>query len=250
MAENKKSVLLYCDLIHTVESLSDIEAGLLFKHYLRYVNDLNPQAPDRITQITFEPIKQQLKRDLKKWEGTKEEKSVSGTLGNLKRWNNDLYLKVISKEMQIEDAIVIAKRRKESHTDKKTSLTDENVSHRVAKIAVTDTVTVTDTVKVKEREKILAPNFFYIGTELFKMSVSQYLKIEHEETLNIWKMKNKEVDIEKVFEIIDKDVGKTFGDYNHPLNFFRATARELNSKKPFQKQEVKVVATGNYGPRR
>lgn len=68
MAENKKSVLLYCDIIHTVKELSDEEAGKLFKHYLEYINDLNPSAPDKLTQIVFEPIKQNLKRDLKKWE--------------------------------------------------------------------------------------------------------------------------------------------------------------------------------------
>lgn len=74
MAENKKSVLLYCDIIHTVKELSNEEAGLLFKHYLEYINDLNPTPPDKLTQIVFEPIKQNLKRDLKKWE-TKSKKN-------------------------------------------------------------------------------------------------------------------------------------------------------------------------------
>ena len=72
MAENKKSVLLYCDIIHTVKELSDIEAGRLFKHYLAYINDLNPIPIDKLTQIVFEPIKQNLKRDLEKW----NEKSI------------------------------------------------------------------------------------------------------------------------------------------------------------------------------
>ena len=67
MAENKKSVLLYCDIIHTVKELSDEEAGILFKHYLAYINDQNPTPKDKLTQIVFEPIKQNLKRDLEKW---------------------------------------------------------------------------------------------------------------------------------------------------------------------------------------
>jgi len=67
MAENKKSVLLYCDIIHTVKELSDEEAGVLFKHYLAYINDENPTPKDKLTQIVFEPIKQNLKRDLEKW---------------------------------------------------------------------------------------------------------------------------------------------------------------------------------------
>lgn len=84
MAENKKSFILYCDLIHQVEGLTDDEAGRLIKHLLRYVNDKNPCAEDRLTSIIFEPIKQQLKRDLVKYEGVKVEKSKSGKLGGLK----------------------------------------------------------------------------------------------------------------------------------------------------------------------
>ena len=51
MAENKKSVVLYCDIIHTVEKLDNETAGKLFKHYLRYVNDLNPTTDDTIVSI-------------------------------------------------------------------------------------------------------------------------------------------------------------------------------------------------------
>jgi len=87
MAEGKKSVLLYCDIIHTIETLTDEEAGKLFKHYLRYVNDLNPEPPDRLTQITFEPIKQNLKRDLKKWESKSERNSLIAKEGWVKRKN-------------------------------------------------------------------------------------------------------------------------------------------------------------------
>jgi hypothetical protein len=85
MAENKKSVILYCDTIHTFEALEDAEAGKLIKHFLRYVNDLNPTAPDKLTQIAFEPIKQQLKRDLQKWETIIEKRSEAGKASANKR---------------------------------------------------------------------------------------------------------------------------------------------------------------------
>ena len=88
MAENKKSVLLYCDIINTVEELSNEEAGVLFKHYLRYINDLNPDPPDKLTKIVFEPIKQTLKRDLKKWEEKLHSKSIAGKAGASARWHN------------------------------------------------------------------------------------------------------------------------------------------------------------------
>ena len=81
MAENKKSFILYADQIYTAEELSDEEAGRLYKHLLRYVNDMSPEPPDRITRIAFEPIKQQLKRDLRKYEIIKEKRSTAGKLG-------------------------------------------------------------------------------------------------------------------------------------------------------------------------
>lgn len=85
MAENKKSVLLYCDIIHTVEELDDVDAGLLFKHYLRYINDQNPEPPSKLIKIVFEPIKQNLKRDLKKW----EEKSLKNSESARIRWDKN-----------------------------------------------------------------------------------------------------------------------------------------------------------------
>lgn len=85
MAQGKKSFVLYCDLIHTIDKLPDDKAGQLFKHILSYVNDLNPTADDLIINIAFEPIKQQLKRDLDKWETEiKPKRSEAGRLGGLK----------------------------------------------------------------------------------------------------------------------------------------------------------------------
>ncbi len=68
MAKDKNSFLIYCDIIHTVDKLDDLQAGKLFKHLLKYVNDLNPVADDIVTEIAFEPIRQSLKRDLQKYE--------------------------------------------------------------------------------------------------------------------------------------------------------------------------------------
>jgi hypothetical protein len=78
MAENKKSFVLYTDMIHTIEKLPDNKAGKLFKHILEYVNDRNPVTDDIIVQIAFEPIKQQLKRDLVKFEEKKRLWSEAG----------------------------------------------------------------------------------------------------------------------------------------------------------------------------
>jgi len=124
MAEDKKSFILYCDLIHTIEKMPNDKAGELFKHILEYVNDRNPETEDLIIQLTFEPIKQSLKRDLIKFENTKKERSDSGALGNLKRWNKDLYDKVIKKEITLKESLKIA--------------TSRTAIKKVANIAVSD----------------------------------------------------------------------------------------------------------------
>ena len=78
MAENKKAFVLYADVLHTIKYLNDEQAGQLFKHILAYVNDENPTNENPIINIAFEPIKQQLKRDLNKWESTRKKRSEAG----------------------------------------------------------------------------------------------------------------------------------------------------------------------------
>lgn len=81
MAEGKKSFVLYSDIIHTVKKLPNNKAGELFKLILSYVNDENPTTKDLAVDLVFEPIKQQLKRDLKQWEETRGKRSEAGKLG-------------------------------------------------------------------------------------------------------------------------------------------------------------------------
>lgn len=85
MAENKKSFVLYSDLLTVVRKLVEQDrisktnyAGELFLVILEYVNDLNPIPIDFIVEMAFEPIKLQLKRDLMKYEVTKEKRSKAG----------------------------------------------------------------------------------------------------------------------------------------------------------------------------
>ncbi len=101
MAENKKSVIVYCDWIHTFENLNDNEAGVLIKHFLRYVNDLDPVAPDKLTQIAFEPIKQQLKRDLSKWDEIRAKRSEAGLASAEKRKQNQQVLTSVESVQQV-----------------------------------------------------------------------------------------------------------------------------------------------------
>ena len=175
MAENKKSIVVYIDLITTIEKLQDDEAGRVLKHLLRYVNDLNPEPPDRLTEIIFEPIKQQLKRDLVKWkEGAPERTDkakkagiASGVARKLKRTQTN------SNELD----------------SSKTNSNELNPTKRT--VSVSDSVNVSDSVltkvnnnkiNIKERE------------QNFKIELSQY-EIEYgnktiEDFFNYWTEKN------------------------------------------------------------
>jgi hypothetical protein len=133
MATNKKSFILYCDLIHTVEKMPDEKAGQLLKHVLRYVNDLNPQTDDLIVSLTFEPIKQQLKRDLQQWDKIREVRSDAGKASAEARKRN--------KEQQMLTNVEFAEQNTTNST-------------------VTDNVTVTVTDNVTKNKKVgFQPNF-------------------------------------------------------------------------------------------
>lgn len=187
MAEGKKSVLLYCDILHTVEQLDNETAGELFKHYLRYINDLNPETNNVLVKIAFEPIKQNLKRDLCKWESKQQEKSLNGRMGNLKRYHLDLYELVVSESINISEAENIAKSRKVSLSDN----LDSEAINNVAKVAVKVKDKVNVTVNVKDINNIVSPKvepkqktFKQFTIEDFRNDIAIYKESYTSKTLN------------------------------------------------------------------
>jgi hypothetical protein len=89
MAEGKKSFVLYCDLIHTVKKMKQKDKAELFDHILAYVNDLDPKTSNTTVELVFEPIKQQLKRDLQKWKSLQKRNSENGKLGGRPKTQNN-----------------------------------------------------------------------------------------------------------------------------------------------------------------
>jgi hypothetical protein len=65
--KGKKSFLLYIDMIHVFEELTDEQAGKLIKHVFDYVNDKEPVLQDQLLKIAFAPIRNVLKKDLEEW---------------------------------------------------------------------------------------------------------------------------------------------------------------------------------------
>ena len=84
MAQDKETFIAYAEWIETFEMLENEEAGKLIKHLLAYVNDKNPEMEDRMLKILFQPMKMQLKRDLKKYEEIKKKRAQAGKKGGKK----------------------------------------------------------------------------------------------------------------------------------------------------------------------
>lgn len=88
MATDKKGFILYADQKALFDQLPNEKAGELIKFIFSYVNDENPISEDLIINLAFTPIQQQLKRDLVKYEETKQSRSKAGKAGANKRWQN------------------------------------------------------------------------------------------------------------------------------------------------------------------
>lgn len=67
MAENKKSFIFYNDWRETFEDLSKEDGYDLLMHMLAYVDDENPKTDNKLVKGIFILMKQQLKRDLVKY---------------------------------------------------------------------------------------------------------------------------------------------------------------------------------------
>lgn len=254
MDEDKKGFILYKDLIHTVEKMPDDKAGQLLKHILSYVNDKNPETDDLIIQLTFEPIKQQLKRDLKKYKNTLEGKSNAGKIGNLKRWHNDLFQDYDSGKITLDEALLIAENRKQSHSD---TLQSQTITEIAVKDKVTDTVkdNVNDILLKKETKKdsVIKPKkkdvIFPFNSEDFLNNWNEWKQYKKSEHNFSYKSESTELKtIESLFkdsngneklaiEMINNAIAKNWkgiykiNDNNNGKQFTRLTANEQLEKR-------------------
>ena len=89
---NKKSFVLYSDLINIVEKIitkdrdnGTNEAGELFYGILEYVNGVAPEFKNFATEMAFEPIRMQLERNQEKYEAICERNRINGMKGGRPR---------------------------------------------------------------------------------------------------------------------------------------------------------------------
>ena len=216
MAENKKSFVLYADLLHTVKKLPDEKAGGLLKTILEYVNDLNPNVDDILVDLVFEPIKHQLKRDLKRYENFKEKQSLNGKLGG---------------------------RPKKEENPKNPSLSEKN--HETQKSL---NVNVNDTVNdIKLEVVVEEPEPFEILVNLKKINdLPRYVKQKFSRTEEQLKMKvTEKIYLERQEAFILRNNERSYTDENdfkmHYTNFILKPIPEQKEKYSGQKEKVSRV---------
>ena len=209
MAKGKKSFILYCDIIHTFDYLTDEQKGKVFDWILRYVNDLKPEPLDGLLQAVIEPIKRQLKRDLKEYENKIEKRKEAGKKGAEARWQ-----KIANDSKRIKP---------------------------IAKMAVTDTDTVTDTVtgtdNVIDYKELLS---------FINKTLGRSFRVIPESTKNKYKARLKEgftkSDIQKAILNASKDSYHIDTNYKYLTPEFFSRADKLNKfcnfvEKPKVKQK-------------
>lgn len=117
----KNGFILYQEYKKNLESLTQSQKGDLLDAIFAY-NENQEVKLEPIVEMAFSFIKNDLDRNNKKWLEKKQERSESGRLGNLKRWNNDLFKQVQNNKISLEEADNIIKGRKKSPSDNSDSL--------------------------------------------------------------------------------------------------------------------------------
>ena len=86
MSKDKKSFLLYTDYVTFINQLSDEQAGQVFKKILDFA-DTGTEDPiiDPMANMAWTMIKNNLVRDIDKWQIAKAEREAKGRIGGIVR---------------------------------------------------------------------------------------------------------------------------------------------------------------------
>ncbi|MCT4181832.1 conserved phage C-terminal domain-containing protein [Elizabethkingia anophelis] len=128
----RESFVFYASWVEAIKDLPndirlEIYDGIMEYAMTGNLPDLKPMA-----KVAFNFIKNGLDRNSDKYSETIKSRSESGRLGNLKRYNEDLYHLVKEEKLSLEQAEIIAKDRKCDNSDRENS---QNLAN-VAKLAV------------------------------------------------------------------------------------------------------------------
>lgn len=114
----KKSFVFYLDWEHTIQPLTDAEAGQLIKYIVNTLNG-GDYKPERTVELVANTLLTTINRDAVKWEDKLASKSVAGFIGNLKRYYPEIYKKFNKKEITLTEAQDLVNAKKEEKEPEK-----------------------------------------------------------------------------------------------------------------------------------
>lgn len=98
--QTNKSFILHKDSLSILDQLTDEQAGKLFKTIYSYQKTGKIGNLDQITKIIITPFLNQFKRDEESYNNS----IIQGKIGNLKKYHNDIYLRLINGDLTLEEA--------------------------------------------------------------------------------------------------------------------------------------------------
>lgn len=227
MAQGKKSFLLYCDILATVKKLSREQRGDLFTLILEYVNDMDPETNDLLMEIAFEPIKQQLKRDLKRYEGIVESRRNAG-------------LASANKRQQVSTSVEQNQQVSTKATDSVTVIDNDTDIDKEVKSEV----------KTSHPPKSLEYRELDFRKDVFDIGKEKYTEPMLEAFTNFWTQANpngKKMHFEKqgTFEISRRLATWAAKDYNNQTNRTNGNKKTSGlSTEAEQREFLEAVASG------
>ncbi len=213
MELEKKSFVLYADLISTVEILNDKQRGDLFLCILKFVNQQEFQIEDIAVKVALEPVKLQITRDSKKYEAKKKAQSLAG------KRSADIRKSSKSDDIEISTKL------------KNVEVTSTNLKHvEVTSTNLTDNGNGTDNVNENDKVIILdnsefefsIKNVHYKGAPSLLAKSSEYISF-----LNT-RLKTKKVELADFIKTFDEEYnGISFEDIKHFKNSINLIIKNL-----------------------
>lgn len=222
-----RNIILFQSYKENISLLSQKQKGDLLDAIFAF-NEGEEVELDAITKMAFSFIKADMNRNFEKWQETKNERSYSGRLGNIKRWNNDLYEQIIAKKITLEEAERIAKNRKESLCDNSDSLKSLAIAN-VANIAIDKDIDIDIDISKKEKNT----------------KKKKFAKPTVEEVRNYCRERNNSIDAESFINFYESK-GWKIG--NSEMKDWKAAVRtwERRNYSSFKKAEIYDLSNKDY----
>lgn len=112
----RDSFVFYKSWLNVISGLpADVQLEI-YQATMEYAINGNLTELKPMAKVAFAFIKQDIDRAFEKYDDIQNSRSEAGQMGNLKRWNKDLYDEVVSGGLTLDEAVEVANHRKSSQT--------------------------------------------------------------------------------------------------------------------------------------